>query len=568
MGWWKVSTDSLAGSRFVISPLAETTASLLALEGGTAAHPGERQWLDAHHAAYRDYVKDHPVIPALIRVAAGHRWIPMLITAAPVSPGESSFRDELRHIADLQPDEVAADLEEAGFKTAADDLPRKAAELLEWVWANTVLPYWATRRAIIEADIAARTTQLGRGGWAEALSAMRPGTRWLGDGRLQINALDRPPREISGAQLFFVPVTPSTRGWVAWDEPRRYALIYQCSGVLAGHGIRAAIPETLAALLGPARAAILTLLATPKTTTQLVALTGQRLGSVGRHLQILLAAGLLERRRAGRSVLYRRSPAGDLLVRIQNEAGLLSTAGGDVEGFDEFLGVVAEVEVGPGFEEERQAVYGPLYQRAHDERVECPECAVGLAAAQDLLDGSDRALVAAGVVGGAGNAAPGPGYPAAAPRRPGRRRRDRAGHLPRTAVPPQVERRPPRDRTRHLGTDPDAGRTRGRHRRRLAGSPVVGDQHVHRPPPNLAHRRRTGRTFLGRGSGRYRRRTRPPVTGTRHCRDRRDRTAPGPARPTSPSRATAATDRCRPPRGRPQPTKVTQQNPDPRLMTT
>jgi DNA-binding transcriptional ArsR family regulator len=190
------------------------------------------------------------------------------------------------------------------------------------VWVNTVLPYWPARRRIIEADIAARTTQLGHGGWAEALSGLRPGLRWLGDGRLQINTLDRPPREISGAQLFFVPVTPSAGDWSAWAEPHRYSLIYPCSGTLAGHDSRLAAPETLADLLGPARAAILTLVATPKTTTQLVALTGQHLGSVGRHLKILRAAGLLERRRAGRFVFYHRSPAGNLLVRIQHEARL------------------------------------------------------------------------------------------------------------------------------------------------------------------------------------------------------------------------------------------------------
>ena len=148
---------------------------------------------------------------------------------------------------------------------------------------------------------------------------MRPGLRWLGEGRLQINAYENPPREISGAQLLFVPVTP-TAGWVAWDEPHRYAVMYPCSGALAEPARRAAAPQTLGALLGPARAAILMLLVTPKSTTQLVALTGQRLGSVGRHLQILRAAGLLERRRVGRSVLYRRSPAGDLLVRIQDGA--------------------------------------------------------------------------------------------------------------------------------------------------------------------------------------------------------------------------------------------------------
>lgn len=319
MGWWKVSADTLAGSRFVISPLAETTASTLALDHGLAAHPGERQWLDTHRAAYLRYAEDHPAIPALIRAADRHRWVPSLITLAPADQGESSFDDELAHITGMRPGEIAADLAEAGLSAVSGDLPRQAADLLEWVWVNAVLPYWPVRRRIIEADIAARTTRLGRGGWTEALDGMRPGTRWLGDGRLQINAQDRPPREISGgARLFFVPVTLSTGTWVAWDEPHRYAVVYPCSGTLAGHGGPAAA-QTLSALLGPARAAILTLLGTPKTTTQLVALTGQRLGSVGRHLRILWAAGLLERNRAGRSVFYRRSAAGDLLIRIQNK---------------------------------------------------------------------------------------------------------------------------------------------------------------------------------------------------------------------------------------------------------
>jgi DNA-binding transcriptional ArsR family regulator len=327
MGWWQVSTDALAGGRFVISPLAETTASLLALEQGTAAHPGERRWLDTHRAAYFRYAKEHPAIPAILRTAAGRRWIPLLVTVPPAALGGSSFGDELRLIADLHPARVTSDLAEVGLVPASDDLPSQAVSLLDWVWTNTVLPYWPVRRRILEADIAARTTRLGRGGWTEALSDMRPGARWLGGGRLQINASDRPPREVPGAaRLFFVPVTLSSGGWVAWDEPHRYALIYPCSGALAGQGGRAATAETLAALLGPARAAVLTLLATPMTTTQLVAITGQGLGSVGRHLQVLRAAGLLERHRAGRSVLYRRSPAGDLLVRIQDEAGLLRPA--------------------------------------------------------------------------------------------------------------------------------------------------------------------------------------------------------------------------------------------------
>jgi DNA-binding transcriptional ArsR family regulator len=72
--------------------------------------------------------------------------------------------------------------------------------------------------------------------------------RWLGEGRLQINARNRPPRE---------------------------------------------------------------------STTQLVAPTGQGLGAVGRHFEVLLDAHLVRRRRAGRPVLYFRTAAGDVLVRAQ-----------------------------------------------------------------------------------------------------------------------------------------------------------------------------------------------------------------------------------------------------------
>jgi DNA-binding transcriptional ArsR family regulator len=52
----------------------------------------------------------------------------------------------------------------------------------------------------------------------------------------------------------------------------------------------------------------------PRSTSQLVALTGYGLGSVGGHLAVLRDAGLVTRRRAGRSVLYVRTPLGNRLV--------------------------------------------------------------------------------------------------------------------------------------------------------------------------------------------------------------------------------------------------------------
>jgi len=320
MGWWKVSADTLAASRFVISPLAETTASLITLERGAAAHPGDRPWLDAHRPAYLEYLASDPVTTLAIRAALGRHWIADFLTPAPLGEGEQPFSEELAPIRDTTSEDARADLEisldgQLPAPLRRPDLAVRLAGLLEWVWTECVLPYWPRRRRILEADILARSARLGHGGWVAALDGMSPAIRWLGNGRLQINAHNYPPHDISAAQLLFVPVT-SGQGWVSWDEPHRYALTYPCAGVLAEAGqTPAAAP--LSALVGPGRARVLILLGTPKSTTQLVALTGLGLGSVGRHLKILLDGRLVQRRRAGRSVLYLRTQAGDILVNAQ-----------------------------------------------------------------------------------------------------------------------------------------------------------------------------------------------------------------------------------------------------------
>ncbi|WP_067464646.1 helix-turn-helix domain-containing protein [Actinomadura macra] len=322
MGWWDLSADTLVGSRFLVSPLAETIATLKMLERGTAAHPAERSWLDLHLPAYRKRLAGDPLTALTIRSALGRTWNADYLTPPPTHGGEATFAEEVRTVREASPGGAREDLTVSlGGPLPAelhrDDLPERTAGLLEWVWTHAVLPDWTRRRRIIEADVVARTAQLSRGGWAEALDGLRPGMRWLGGSRLQVNTHDYPPRRISGARLMFVPVTPR-HGWVSWDETwRRFAIVYPCSGTLAEVG--APVPEALGRLLGTSRAGVLVLLETPKSTTQLVALTGQGLGSVGRHLRVLLDARLIERRRAGRSVLYYRTTAGEILVAAQHD---------------------------------------------------------------------------------------------------------------------------------------------------------------------------------------------------------------------------------------------------------
>ncbi|MEV5985853.1 winged helix-turn-helix domain-containing protein [Streptomyces sp. NPDC052051] len=319
MGLWYVNADTLAGSRFRISPLAEVFASLQLLHRGTASHPGERAWLAAHLPAYQRRLAVDPVTALLVRCGLGPEWIADFLTPTP-RRGED-FEEAVARVRTTPPAEARGQVTVAlrgplPARLDRDDLPERAAELFTWVWTRAVQPSWDRRRRILEADVVARSAQWSQGGWAAAVDALRPGrTRWLGDNRLQVNLHEYPPREISGAELVFVPVTPQT-GWVSWEEPDRYAVIYPCAGVLA-QGPRDAVPASLGALLGPARAGVLVLLDSPMSTSQLVAVTGQGLGSVGRHLRVLLDARLVERRRAGRSVLYSRTAAGEVLVTAQ-----------------------------------------------------------------------------------------------------------------------------------------------------------------------------------------------------------------------------------------------------------
>jgi DNA-binding transcriptional ArsR family regulator len=312
MGVWLVDADVLARSRFRVSPLAETVAALLVLRGGTPA-PGQFGDVAGRRIAFRERLAGDPVAAAFTRAATAPSWIADFLCTPPADT-DHDIGDELRRIRDTAAEDLIADLAE-GFGgreptglRGVPDLPDRIADLLAWIWEEAVGPDWPRRARAFEADIVARTRDLSTGGWAAALSGMRRGMRWLGEGKLQINGYAKPPRDLTDAGLLFIPST-TRGGWVGWDPPHRYSIVYPCAGMLAAQDVRA--PDHLRRLLGPGRATVLAALDSPMSTTHLVAVTGLGLGSVGNHLKILLDADLVRRRRAGRSVLYYRTHLGD-----------------------------------------------------------------------------------------------------------------------------------------------------------------------------------------------------------------------------------------------------------------
>lgn len=151
MGWWQINADTLARTRFVLSPLAETFATVKLLHAGTAAHPGERAWLDAHLPAYRRRLADDPVTALLIRSGLGRNWIADFLTPTP--RGEADFEEEVARVRETSAVDARAHLTVSLARPLPaalhrDDLPERAAELLTHVChARSPAPSWCSYRS-------------------------------------------------------------------------------------------------------------------------------------------------------------------------------------------------------------------------------------------------------------------------------------------------------------------------------------------------------------------------------------------------------------------------------------
>ncbi|WP_236553841.1 ArsR/SmtB family transcription factor [Nocardioides sp. AX2bis] len=306
-------------SGFGISPKAEVVAALGSLLNPRS--PEQRVFNTAHRAAFEQWLTAHPAARDLLGASFRQSrpgvpgWIADYL-ADPADVPDPTFDHEVALIAGLTDDDLRTDL----LETTGAPLTRHllepgvrdvAIEVVRWLWTHTVETDWPRRERILRADVVARTAQLAWHGWAAVLRDLGRDREWDGDGHLRINRYDLPARTLPpNARLTFVP-THADGSWVGWRD-ERYAVYYPVAGRLAS--VDAAQAEGLGALIGANRALVLALLDVPRSTSQVSALSGLVLGSVGSHLRILLGSGAVTRRRSGREVLYWRTALGDALV--------------------------------------------------------------------------------------------------------------------------------------------------------------------------------------------------------------------------------------------------------------
>ena len=308
-------SEDLLQCRFAVSPLAETASALrsLVLPGREGYHlPWQRQ--------VRRRLPELRLGP-LLAILAIRGYQPDFISPAPAGPF-TEFDAEIGRVRATPPQRAAAELQLtldegrpgraaaqahpvlAGDPAAARDL---LADLLERAWSELVEPWWPRLRDVLDADIAYRARQLADAGVAVTLNDLDPQIGWR-DGALRFTAPRRDELDLTGTELVLVPSVFTWPGAaVSYDPP---AVTYPARGIAQIWQPPARSASDLAALIGKTRAAVLTALAEPASTTGLAARCGLPVSSTSEHLAVLRATGLVATVRTGRSLLHQRTPLG------------------------------------------------------------------------------------------------------------------------------------------------------------------------------------------------------------------------------------------------------------------
>jgi DNA-binding transcriptional ArsR family regulator len=321
-----MSAADLRRMRFAYSPLAEVTESLHMINLSCGQVPDlYRGWFERIRGSLGRV--DMP----LLRVV-----VPGLETARFMFQGAvdagTTIERQLRLVADYPADLLARDLREAWGGT---DLPPAAtrllcdgagrlAEALWEYWQVAIGPYWAQIRALLDADVAYRAARLADGGIDYLLSDLHPRIK-LHDHAIELDTQGPvTEHDLSGNGLVLIPCAFI---WSYLDvgvgEPGPPHLIYGARGIgNLWHNWPATADrsDVLGELFGRTRAAILTSVALPVSTTGLARELGMSPPAVSAHLSVLRRSGLVTSWRSGRRVLYQRTPLATSIITASSAA--------------------------------------------------------------------------------------------------------------------------------------------------------------------------------------------------------------------------------------------------------
>jgi DNA-binding transcriptional ArsR family regulator len=312
---YTLTEEDLASVRFGISPLCEMGLSLRAIKD-PARFPLQLPWLRRIEAAWVQL--DVDVLSALIDERL---WTPDLLNPRPVSP-LTRIDQELDAFRATDPREFIRQVEALhgelpqALKGDPAHALHRTAQALEGYWDSCFRPHWNRMRALLEADIAHRGRQIARSGLSAMLNTISPTVSFA---RAAVSIRLRNPVNISqpvdGQGITLVPTIFTDRASAPTDATEPPMILYEARGQGAMWE-----PETLATdagairILGLTRAALLTALSEPASSTELGMRMGVTTSAVNQHLRALQVGRLVNSTRHGRSMLYFRSELGSAVL--------------------------------------------------------------------------------------------------------------------------------------------------------------------------------------------------------------------------------------------------------------
>ena len=314
-----LDVQDLADARFTISPLHETVGSLWPVYHGRG-HPVHNRWARQ--------VRSHPGLPheLLSAMISPRGWIPDFL-APPPDAARPSIAAQLAQVRATPPARVLGDVVAAygpdPLPDALAGLDRDPADVRDQVagavgtyWELVIAPHWPRIQTLLESDLMYRGHQLAQAGHGLAFDGLDHRIRWQ-QGTLTVNVIRQWRRElpVAGRGLRLVPSLLVSHPYVPVNDGHEPVVSYPARRAAVLWEVPAPPPPGVArALLGRSRSRLLALLDEPASTTDLAVQLGVTPSAVSQHLRVLAAAGLVDRDRVGRAVLYRQTESGARLA--------------------------------------------------------------------------------------------------------------------------------------------------------------------------------------------------------------------------------------------------------------
>jgi DNA-binding transcriptional ArsR family regulator len=316
------SIDAVLHIRFGISPLGEVVRAARAI-ASPVRDASHFRWLRKRRTVVQELYRDHD-LSALLVLLQERDHVPDFLTPPPFGP-LVDIDEELTHVRRTHPREARAEVERVLHGRRVDgrtlrvlraaDVPSRLADVLAAVWLMLLEPSWPTVRELLERDVAHRARRLAEGGLARLFEDLAPVVSLQGH-ELHVRQRKTATIELGANGLLLTPSAFIAPRVATMLQPP--ALVYPARGTAALVGpAPAETGPALSRLIGATRAEILGLLEEPSTTTMLAHRLRRSPGNVGDHLAVLLRSGLVARRRAGRHVLYWRTPLGQATLGRQ-----------------------------------------------------------------------------------------------------------------------------------------------------------------------------------------------------------------------------------------------------------